>query len=78
MANEAPKMIASFARNRLSARLLSVGLRDRGTQNIRMYSDHRNPEAIHVRLKIVARMIFAEHVPCILPQPVASVTPYLQ
>jgi hypothetical protein len=36
MVNEAPKTIASFAPNRLRARLLSVGLRDRGTQNIGM------------------------------------------
>jgi hypothetical protein len=34
MVNEAPQTIASFARNRLRARLLSVGLCDRGPQNI--------------------------------------------
>jgi hypothetical protein len=32
--NKAPKTIASIACNRLRPRLLSVGLRDRGTQNI--------------------------------------------
>jgi hypothetical protein len=36
MVNEALKTIASLARNRLRARLLSLGLRDRGTQNIGM------------------------------------------
>jgi hypothetical protein len=52
------------------ARLLSVGLRES--------SDHRRHEAILVRMKIVASMIFPEHVQRILRQPVASVTPYLQ
>jgi hypothetical protein len=119
MVNEASKTIASFAPNRLRARLMSVGLFERGTRHFCWYTwpktySNRSPcpengqwsprndielrsqsatrgfcpwgyvkvrttvEAIHVRMKIVARMIFPEHVHCILPQPVASVALYLQ
>jgi hypothetical protein len=38
MVNEGPKTIASFDRNRLRARLLSVGLCERGTRNFCWYT----------------------------------------
>jgi hypothetical protein len=50
MVNEATKTIASFARNRL----LSVGLCERGTQNIPIYTHDLKPILTEVRvLKIV-------------------------
>ena len=40
MVNEAPKTIASFARNRLCARLLSVGLREVFECGLTLVQDH--------------------------------------
>jgi hypothetical protein len=57
MVNEAPKTIASFARNRLRAVrawLLSLGLCERGTQNISIDTHDLKPILTEVRvLKMV-------------------------
>jgi hypothetical protein len=58
MFNEAPKTIASEARYRLRAlcaRLLSVGLRDRGTQNIgmRFFVDTHDLKPILTKVRVV-------------------------